>query len=766
MKERSRANAISFANVTFKLKMNQEQFQEDYPKVQESLYIILKLSEADADQIDTGKTFEMQLNEESKESCIYQSTIRLQQQSKYIYQYFRKTNDKTIYEKDFRGFKFVSDEPQEVDEWNKQWCRYNFIYSGQNLSIFSGYQAYVKEHNQTNMIRLEQISSNRMSCKEIIDLNTNPKNRQLCFIQIQLELDYQPRIINSIYNSSNLDGEKQIIDESLAITDLTKIKNFRSNLISVEFKEIDSKIRKRMENYSRLFNEVKRLKQELQYLKNQIGNKQDLQQLQNDYENKLKEQESQNEIDRIKQEQDKQQEILELKIQHQKEMKEIITDNQDKFGQLIKQKQNEFDDFKNYSEKIIQKYIEQYNNAHQKIMELEFNKVNFSSEEITIQAEDVNQLSEEEQNNLQELQKRLKIYESKVIEMKEENECIKEKLEKNNLQIKEKCMSSIVELQKCKELLETCQNEYKEKQIEVNISQEKQNRYQQTLKDFKRKLEKQENELITYQKALEDLDRKYKEEQEKNIIQKNEYQQKTKDLKKEYDVAIRDLQEQNRRKLNQQNEECKKLEEQKNQLERTNLSQIIDQEAKQKYKRIINEIPPQNQFYKNCIRFILLKKNPRQKPISVAYQEFKQIIQEISTHLNQLQEYKIKNLKDLGVQIISDIQNIYFNSDAFENLLNENFKKQICKLTLILNKINEDECIISQELKDNQNIIDLEQLTNQLSEYLTVLMKQQQEKKKYLVQKKQNKWFDKINLLPAFVILIMIVFFYYQNLLI
>ncbi|CAK79245.1 unnamed protein product (macronuclear) [Paramecium tetraurelia] len=727
-RSKSRSNTGSFANITFKLKLSQEQILKSNPEAQNNFQVFLKLlhGPSDGDQPPLDREYEMELDEKDKESMIYQTKIKVLQKSKYRYQYCQKNDQDTISEKYFRGYQYSPDDPFEVDQWNKQWCKYSLI--DEKLINFSGYMVYIytKENNENNMIKLEKDANNKMSCKEIIEWDKGQKSRQMSFIQIQLELNNQPKVRKSI--NFNQEAEKQKIDESLSkrideylsSVYVNDQKNHSSNLISVEYK-IDSNVKRRLENYSRLFDEVKRYeeelkfkkqdmetleqksknqkyelknlkleleekekeldkkkqeleekKQELEIFKNQNKQKkQYLQDKQNYYESRLKQLESKNEMDRIRLEQ----ENIDIQLKHKEEMNKFMSENKEILEQLKNQNKIEFDNFKQYSEKIIQQYITQYEEANQKLMELEYKNVNFSSEEITIQAEDFNQFSEEEQNNLQELQKRLKIYESKVVEMKEENECIKERLGKKNLQIKQKCISSIDELKKCQELLEKCQQESQimgeEKQIEINIREDKQNRYQEQLKFVQSKLKKQEDELNKYRKALEDLEKKFEEEQQKNKDQQVKFESDILQLKQDYDKTMNEMHAQIQQKLDQQEENQKELQKKANQQQR----QKMDFKANQKYERILNEIPTKNEFYKRFISFLPYKKSPKQKPVLDAYRQSQQIIQEISTQLLQVQEHKIQNHNDLCVEIISELQTTYSNSDAIENLLNENFLK-------------------------------------------------------------------------------------------
>ncbi|CAD8114539.1 unnamed protein product [Paramecium primaurelia] len=214
--------------------------------------------------------------------------------------------------------------------------------------------------------------------------------------------------------------------------DISKVneqQKFISNLALIEFKEIDSKTKQRIETYSGIYNEMVIMKQQLKDSNQSKDLKQNIQEIINHYDIKIAEINQKHLLDLMKKDQDNKQAIINLE-QKQKDQMEQLRENHLKQNISL---QKEFDDFKNYSEKVIQKYINQNEKANQKILDLELSKVNFQSEEITIQVEDFNQLSKNEQDNLKQLQENLKIYEFKIQEIKQENDNCQEKLEKNNL---------------------------------------------------------------------------------------------------------------------------------------------------------------------------------------------------------------------------------------------------------------------------------------------------------------------------------------------
>ncbi|CAD8155426.1 unnamed protein product [Paramecium pentaurelia] len=656
----------------------------------ENYYIILKIKDPQLHQNSDEIEIKQQMQYDNKNQ-IYQTTIKVQTKIRYQYQYAKKINDNFIYEVGFRGFQYSSVDPLLIDQWNKQWYQYIFTYGGYNQNIFNGYQAVIRDYDSPHYREiLFEKNHNYMHCKEIIDMNIKKNNRQLCFNQI------------------NQDGKRLDSSEQIQIIDVSKVneqQKFISNLALIEFKEIDSKTKQRIETYSGIYNEMVIMKQQLKDSNQSKDLKQNIQEIINHYDIKIAEINQKHLLDLMRKDQDNKQAIINLE-QKQKDQMEQLRENHLKQNISL---QKEFDDFKNYSEKVIQKYINQNERANQKILDLELSKVNFQSEEIKIQVEDFNQLSKNEQDNLKQLQENLKIYEFKIQEIKQENDNCQEKLEKKQLKLK----GSMNELKKCQQLLEKWEKDsliLKEvNQIGKDQFEKKSIIYQTKLKEIQVKLNKKGEELKKFMDALEELENKYKIEKQNNIRQQVEFQKETKKLKDEYNKEMNEQIIYYNSILEQQKQTIQQLKIDKaNQEEKINLNNNIDQESKKIYEKLRNE---QN------------SKNLRQQSIKNSNQQFNQIIQNIYNLLTLQQGDIIQNLKEQGLQIIQDLQTKYINQHALVDLNNENFLMQICKLIVILSYS------INKGQQESKHIEDLKQLENQLYENVKIIM----------IKKKNNK---------------------------
>ncbi|CAD8122268.1 unnamed protein product [Paramecium sonneborni] len=729
---RQRAETITFKQVVFKLKCQLEQ-----PK---QIYFNLKRKDVPSDTEEVQQ-YNMELEAQQDQIFTYSISVQVQTKIRYEYQYLIEKE----MEQGFRGFEFSQDDPLNVDEWNKQWCKYKFTF-GDDQMFLEGYNTNVRDQGNHNLIKLERTRNNKnIIGQELVDLNRDQKNRQLCFIQ------------------KDLMGREENIGEYLQIINLAKVDKFNSNFIFVEFKEIDVKAKQRMNSYSRLFQNCKILQYKYEDLQSKFTNsglvasEQNIQQLKNLYEKKI-----------LEQNQSHTQKIIELENKFYSEQKEIMKNNQQQLQEQQKRMEQDFERFKDYSEQLIQRYIDENEKANKKIREFEFSKVNFKSEEIIIYADDdYNQMSKEEQDNLKKLQECLMGYESKIKQMKEVQDLQQEKFDEQNQKkangikkVKESLEEKFNEqnkkkeneirqakesLEECKEKLKQCLKSIQEKDEEKEKQSAVQTKYKSKLQDVQKKLENQENNLNDYIKKIKELEDKYEQEQTQNRKQKDEFETSLKKLKQTQEDQINQLQKQNYSILEQNSLINKKMIDNAQQEYQRNQIQLIDLETKYQHEKIMNELNSLKQFQPLGGQDI----QQRQQLFFNKIQQLKKLFEDLEDALQKLQEEKISHLKDLGIEIIQNIN--YFNLKNLEELKHDNVLiqfEQICKLQALLNLIISNQQQLTKSQEDNNNFSFFENISTELksnfSEIRQIKQSLNYENRSIVIQRKQKKSKNKL----------------------